>query len=111
MPQEIVTDTTLLLCAPFEGAYDRREIRFGFEDIFVTDKYIYALYNGKNSVENEYFAKDIFVFNWDGTPKIKLLSDLYLKCLCVDEKTKEIFAVGYDQERSFFLVKTQLNIN
>lgn len=111
LPQEIVTDTTLLLCAPFEGAYDRREIRFGFEDIFVTDQYIYALYNGKNSVENQYFARDILVFNWDGTPKIKLLSDLYLKCFCIDEKAKEIFAVAYDQESSFFLVKTQLNIN
>lgn len=111
LPQEIVTDTTLLLCVPYEGASDHREIRFGFEDIFVTDKYIYALYNGKNSVENEYFARDILVFNWDGTPKIRLLSDLYLKCLCIDEKAKEIFAVGYDQERSFFLVKTQFNIN
>ncbi len=37
--------------------------------------------------------------------------DIALKCLCIDEKTKEIFAVGYDQERSFFLVKTQFSIN
>ncbi len=111
LPQKIVTDTTLLLCVPFEGTYDQREIRFGFEDIFVTDKYIYALYNGKNNAENEYFAKGILVFNWDGTPKIKLLSDIYLKCLCVDEKAKEIFAVGFNQEKSFFLVKAQFNID
>ncbi len=111
LPQKIVTDTTLLLCVPFEGTYDQREIRFGFEDIFVTDKYIYTLYNGKNSVENNYFAKDILIFNWDGTPKIKLLSDIYLKCLCVDEKTKEIFAVGFNQERSFFLVKAPFDID
>lgn len=111
LPREIVTDTTLLLCAPFEGTDNQREIRFGFEDVFVTDKYIYALYNGKTNAENEYFAKDILVFNWDGTPKIRLLSDIYLKCLCVDERAKEIFAIGFNHERGFFLVKSQFNIN
>lgn len=105
LPNQISIDTTLLLCSPYEGEADNRINRYGFEDIFTTNNYIYTLYNGKTNIENNYFAKDILIFNWDGTPKIKLHSEIYLKCFCIDEKSMEIFAVAYDPEKTFCLVK------
>lgn len=108
LPKKISIDTTLLLCSPYEGELETRINRYGFEDIFVTNKYIYTLYNGKTTLENDYFANEILIFNWDGTSKIKLLSELSLRCLCVDEKKREILAVAYHPEKSFCLIKIVL---
>lgn len=108
LPGGIVLDTTSLFCAPYDGSLQDRKIRYGFEDIFVTDNYIYALYNGKKSDENEYFAQEILIFDWSGECKFKLESDLYLRSLCVDEDQNELFAAAYDNEIGFYLVKTKL---
>ena len=108
LPKSISMEKSSLFCAPYEGNLQERKIRYGFEDIFVTDNYIYALYNGKTNDENEGFAKEILVFDWLGVCRFKLESDVYLRSLCVDEQSKELFAAAYNSEKGFYLVKTRL---
>lgn len=46
-----------------------KDTRLGYVDVKVTNKYIYALYSGKELFfQNKYPCKDIYVFNLNGTP-------------------------------------------
>lgn len=82
---------------------------WGFEDIYVTDNYIYTLHNGKTTEENPYFSKSIKVFDWLGNPIIEYNVGVDMRCLAVDEIEKKIYAVAYEEEKDFFLISVNLN--
>lgn len=66
----------------------------GFEDIFVTNDYIYALYNGCKGDEYEY-PSTIKVFNWDGLPVRQFNLNTNLRSIAVDEENNCIYGIFY----------------
>ena len=70
------------------------ETIIGFEDLFATDNFIYALLNG--SIGSEYqYPKSICVFDWNGNPIKRYITDVPLRSFAVDEPSKVIFAVTH----------------
>jgi len=47
---------------------DVEKMKMGYIDIASTDKYIYALYSGKNFLANPLYGKTIYVYDWSGKP-------------------------------------------
>lgn len=82
---------------------------YGFEDVYVTDSYIYAIYNGQTAVDNPGMGKYILVFNWNGELCNKYQSDMNLRCLAVDETKKIIYAVAYAEDSDFFVAYASFN--
>lgn len=70
----------------------------GFVDVYATDSFIYAIkidsnLNGSNP-ENRY--NKVMVFNWDGEYIKTYQTNYNLLTLCVDEKSKRLYAIGQD---------------
>ncbi|MDL2291703.1 TolB-like 6-bladed beta-propeller domain-containing protein [Bacteroides sp. OttesenSCG-928-F21] len=78
---------------------------YGFEDIYLTNNYIYTLHNGMSAEENPLFAKSIKVFDKYGNPIIQYNTNLDMRCIAVDEKHKKAFAISYREGEEFFLVE------
>ena len=107
LPYGITKKRAILLAPPYKQTKSTENI-FGFEDVFVTDNYIYTLYNGKTAKENQGFTQRIKIFNWEGKPIIDYYLGIDMRCLAVDEKEKVIYAVAYTEEMDFFLIKTDI---
>lgn len=68
-----------------------------FRDIYVTDKYIYSLYSGKNISEfkqNAFEAQSIYIFDWTGKPIIRYLLDVRVNNIAVDPNNQKIYALS-----------------
>ncbi|WP_158602663.1 BF3164 family lipoprotein [Proteiniphilum sp. X52] len=68
-----------------------------FTDIYVTDKYIYALYSGKTISKlgaKAFEAQYIYVFNWKGTPLICYHLDIPVNNIAIDPDNKKIYAIS-----------------
>lgn len=81
---------------------------YGFEDIYVTDNYIYAIYNGQTAEENPLLGKHILVYNWKGELGRIYRLDINLRSLIADESNKCIYAIGYTEDDNFFLTKIEM---
>lgn len=81
---------------------------YGFEDVYVTDNYVYAIYNGKTSKENPMFGQNILVYDWHGNIINRYKTDLYLRCIAVNELQKEIYVIACKDDEDFFLAKVQI---
>lgn len=71
---------------------------YGFEDLYVTDNYIYAIYNGQTAQENPEFGHRILVFDWSGNLKKTYFAELGIRSLAVDENRNVLYLAGYDEE-------------
>jgi hypothetical protein len=69
----------------------------GFEDIYSTDNYIYAIYNGCVGSDYETYPNKISVFNWQGEPILQYQLDKSIRAITVDEPNDIIYAVYYDE--------------
>jgi len=103
---KVNTVKSLLLTEPMKN--DRENI-IGFEDVHVTDNFIYALHNGKTAAENSGSSKSIKVFDWEGNPVIEYNVGIDMRCLAVDEEKNIIYAVAYDEDNGFFLIQMDVN--
>jgi hypothetical protein len=68
----------------------------GFEDLFVTDSSIYALIYGVNINALEASLPSIYVFSWDGEPKVKYQFEERILTFGVDEQEGVIYAIASD---------------
>ena len=77
---------------------------YGFEDVYVTNKNVYVIYNGETAVDNPELGRYILKYNWDGNLLHQYKFDMGLRSLAVDEATGTIFFVGYvnDEMKLFF---------
>ncbi|MDR1201203.1 MAG: TolB-like 6-bladed beta-propeller domain-containing protein, partial [Tannerellaceae bacterium] len=98
---ELIKEHNLFLADYKEsgGYFDiNPQTRWGYLSMDSNDTYIFALYSGLNQVENPdgSFTKSnmIHVFDWDGNPVARLITDKQLSHICVDEST----LYGYDTE-------------
>lgn len=83
----------------------------GFLDVYVTDKYIYALYSGKNIVElreQAFEGEDIYVFDWNGHPIIHYSIDMPIKNIAVLPNNKKIYAIANNPEP--ILIEFKVNL-
>ena len=78
---------------------------YGFEDVYVTNDYIYAIYNGKTVKENPMFGKNILIYNWSGELVNSYKTDIYLRNVAVDEKRNIVYVIACKEESDFFLAK------
>ena len=70
-----------------------------YTDLYLSDSYIYALYQGctyENSCDSE-----IHIFDWSGKAKKKIKLNEQVKCFAVDEKRNTIYSVSIKTEDSY----------
>lgn len=70
----------------------------GYLDVCATEKYVYALYSGKNYRDDKDAAFSgyvIEVYGWDGTLQKRYLSDLPLKVIEVSKDDGSLYAIAY----------------
>ncbi|MDR1860174.1 MAG: TolB-like 6-bladed beta-propeller domain-containing protein [Bacteroidales bacterium] len=79
----------------------------GFEDAYVTDKYIYTPHSGKTRKELN-LAQNIKVFDWNGEPIIEMNVGIGIRCLAVDEERRKIYAAALPEDDEFFLITMDL---
>lgn len=82
---------------------------YGFEDVYVTNDFIYAIYNGETAEDNPMLGKYIVVLNWKGELCKSYRLNLNLRCLAVDENNREIYVVACTDESDFFLARIALH--
>lgn len=88
-------DGNVITTQPVKGTYKDAF----YSPTSVGDEF-FVLYNGKSLEEPGYnlLAKQIFVFNWDGTPQRMYLLDQGVSRISVDEKNKKIYGISNDPE-------------
>lgn len=104
-PDNVRKINSLILTPPLD---QENNTIYGFEDVFVTDNYIYALHNGKSAKENPLLAKNIKVFDKSGDPVVQYNVGVDMRCLAVDEKQNIIYAIAYTEEEGFFLIEINI---
>jgi hypothetical protein len=81
------------------------QTRWGYLSIDSNEKFIYALYSGRNQMENPdgsfSVSGIIHVYDWEGNPVCRLLSDRKLQTICVDDENN---LYGYDVEKEDIMV-------
>ena len=80
------------------------ESQMGFDDLYVTNQYVYLLLNGKFAKDKP-FANEILVMDWNGNIKKKFILDRTVKTIAVDEDQKVIYATtcGFDVETNIVI--------
>lgn len=62
-----------------------------------TEKYVYLLYSGKNTIKyglDAFSGNTIYVYDWNGNKVAELKSDKDLQCLCVSPDGKVIYTIA-----------------
>ena len=86
--------------------------RFGFIDIDVTDDLIYTVIDGETyplrsqgdfSKDEKQHGNNISIFDWNGQPVRKIMTDYEIKKLCVDEESQVAYTVVVDSLKRPFL--------
>lgn len=75
----------------------KKEVPIGFNDVVCTNKYIYAIYNGRTSIEygfNYCWSNYVYVLNWDGNIIRKLHLDKDIWSICIDEKENKMYTIS-----------------
>lgn len=69
---------------------------YGFEDIFATDNYVYAVFNGCTALENPAFGFHLLKYDWMGNLKKSYVSEIGIRSIAVDEKANLLYLAGYN---------------
>ena len=78
----------------------------GFEDVYITDNYIYALFNGEKVIErtvDQQGGKYIYVFDFKGRPLMKLILNRYSTSLFVDSKDSVMYLLDVNSNSPLFV--------
>jgi hypothetical protein len=100
-----------LLLSPYSYNYQEGEewalaiadgkVEKGVERIYCTDNYIYMLYNPNThqmiSDKEDYKNSEIWIFDWECTPILKLKTGSKISCFCVDESKRVIYCIFKDK--------------
>lgn len=73
---------------------DNPEAAIGTRGIAVSGEYVYVLYNPNTHKMHDENAEtensEIWMFDWEGNPVRKILTDTHIECFCIDEE-KDVF--------------------
>ncbi|MDD6209784.1 MAG: BF3164 family lipoprotein [Bacteroidales bacterium] len=78
-----------------------RDNDMGFEDVEVTNDYIYVLFSGRKYSEegaDAFTCHNLLVFDWTGNPVKAYELDIPLTYISYDEKERAIYGIGYNPE-------------
>ncbi|MBP3788496.1 MAG: hypothetical protein J6I52_02640 [Prevotella sp.] len=70
----------------------------GFLDLSGNEKNVFALYSEEKMEKKAYSSNTILMFDWEGTPKMKIIIDKYVKQIAVNKDT--LYALSEDEEGS-----------
>lgn len=83
-----------------DGVYaesDNPDAELGARGIAVSNNYVYVLYNPNTNrmheEQKETLNSEIWVFDWEGKPIRKILTDTHIECFCVDETDTSFYCV------------------
>ncbi|QYH37353.1 hypothetical protein GYM62_00440 [Algoriphagus sp. NBT04N3] len=74
---------------------------FRYRDVYITDKFIFALYGGfshDHYYKTSELARKIFVFSREGEPFYNLELDRSISSIVVDQKQRKIFGITTDDD-------------
>ncbi len=75
---------------------------FTYSRLGATSNHIYAVYSGlKMNNKKDWLSvrgKNIFVFDWDGKPVKKIVTDFHILSIIASEKRKELYMIYFDGE-------------
>lgn len=72
----------------------------GFNDVVCTDKYIFAVYNGRTKAKygDDYFwGNQVYILDWNGKIIEKLILDKDIWSVCLDEPNHRLYAISPDK--------------
>ena len=101
LPDSLREIKSLQLTAPINFSQITKEHAgwvYGFEDVFVTNDYVYLVFNGQTALDNPGFGHYILVYDWNGSLVKTYVSDLGIRSIAVDEVQGIFYLVGYDGE-------------
>ena len=89
---------------------DPNNYRDAFYSPVSVDEHFFVLYNGKkvNGTDYNLLAKDIFVFDWNGTPKVHYKLDQGVSRITVDAQKHKIY--GISDKPEFHIVEFSFDI-
>ena len=70
-------------------------------DIAISKNYIFGLYTGKTEKqlrESSEIANDIYVFNLEGNILLKIILDISIRGLAVDEESQKLYGITTDED-------------
>ncbi len=111
---ELRADTTLYIYEPVYGLAEgavpsfvvgNEKTQLGFEDVYVTDKFVYMLLHEKGDALE---PQSMVVFDWQGKVVRKIKTNQRLLRLCVDEARNMIYAMAADEVNGYKLVSIPL---
>lgn len=73
---------------------------FGFEDVYVTNDYIYTLLYNSDAKKK---PQSISIFNWDGKPANKIFLEKPVTKICVDENNRKLYTLCINEENGYDL--------
>lgn len=108
-------DTALYIYEPVYGLAEgavpsfvvgNENTQLGFEDVYATDQFVYALLHEKGDAAAE--PQSVMVFDWQGKALRKINVKQRLLRLCVDEARNMIYAMAADEVNGYKLVSIPL---
>lgn len=101
---------------PFEYEVNNGRVRmpldskYGYFDIKATDKFIYALFSGKDMTSNNSVYSDrIEVYDWDGNQVAVLKLNAEVKLIAINPDNRIMYATGI-QDEEIQLLRAQLPV-
>ena len=76
-----------------------------FKDLYVTDKYIYTIFDIIPESRNQ---KNIAVFDWEGNSIRLYQCDYNLHKICIDSNNNKVYAIGRNEDEETMLVEFYL---
>lgn len=86
----------------------KQESQIGFDNLYVTDRHIYLLRNGKVAKDKP-FSNEVLVMDWNGSILNKYQLDCFVKSIAVDEENEMMYAITCGLDEDARIVSFKLN--
>ena len=86
----------------------KQESQIGFDNLYVTDRHIYLLFNGKVAKDKP-FSNEVLVMDWNGSILNKYQLDCFVKSIAVDEENEMMYAITCGLDEDARIVSFKLN--
>ena len=95
----------------FNGTLQELNYILGFIDLFATDKYVYAVFDGDNYVVGSSFydiGQNLVQFDWSGKPLQKINMGVRMEKICIDPNSNTLYALIKSENEGCTLAKYKL---
>lgn len=95
----------------FNGTLQEFNYTLGFIDLFATDKYVYAVFDGANYVVGSPFydiGQNLVQFDWSGKPLQKIKMGVRMEKISIDTNSNTLYALINSEDKGCALAKYKL---